>query len=51
MTNAEAGPLELLVIQSTPFCNINCSSCYLPDRGTSASLAGQPRPRKPLKIQ
>jgi len=27
-----AGPLELLVIQPTPFCNINCSYCYLPDR-------------------
>src|SRR5262245_52159348 len=26
------GPLELLVLQPTPFCNINCSYCYLPDR-------------------
>jgi uncharacterized protein len=26
------GPLELLVIQATPFCNINCSYCYLPNR-------------------
>ena len=24
--------IELLVIQPTPFCNINCSYCYLPDR-------------------
>src|SRR5208337_2168361 len=26
------GPLELLVLQPTPFCNIDCSYCYLPDR-------------------
>jgi uncharacterized protein len=26
------GPLDLLVIQPTPFCNIDCSYCYLPDR-------------------
>src|SRR4051812_21728482 len=25
-------PLELLVIQPTPFCNIDCSYCYLPHR-------------------
>jgi uncharacterized protein len=25
-------PLGLLTIQPTPFCNINCSYCYLPDR-------------------
>jgi uncharacterized protein len=24
--------VDLLVIQPTPFCNINCSYCYLPDR-------------------
>lgn len=23
---------DLLVLQATPFCNINCSYCYLPDR-------------------
>lgn len=26
------GPLELLIIQPTPFCNLDCSYCYLPDR-------------------
>jgi uncharacterized protein len=31
-TGAEAGPLELLVVQPTPFCNLDCSYCYLPDR-------------------
>lgn len=31
--NAEfASPARLLVLQSTPFCNIDCSYCYLPDR-------------------
>lgn len=27
---------RLLVIQPTPFCNINCSYCYLPDRSSRA---------------
>jgi uncharacterized protein len=26
------GPLDLLVIQPTPFCNLDCSYCYLPFR-------------------
>lgn len=26
------GPLELLIVQPTPFCNLDCSYCYLPDR-------------------
>ena len=26
------GPLELLVIQSSPFCNLDCKYCYLPNR-------------------
>ncbi len=33
MISAEhVGPLELLVIQPTPFCNLDCSYCYLPNR-------------------
>jgi uncharacterized protein len=28
----ELGPLDLLVVQPTPFCNLDCSYCYLPDR-------------------
>lgn len=28
----QVGPLELLVVQPTPFCNLDCSYCYLPDR-------------------
>jgi uncharacterized protein len=27
---------RLLVVQPTPFCNINCSYCYLPDRSSKA---------------
>jgi uncharacterized protein len=30
--NEAAGPLRLIVLQSTSFCNIDCSYCYLPDR-------------------
>lgn len=26
------GPLEMLVIQATPFCNLDCKYCYLPSR-------------------
>lgn len=32
------GPLELLVVQPTPFCNINCSYCYLPDRQSTRRI-------------
>src|SRR5262249_19362469 len=28
----DVGPLELLVVQPTPFCNLDCSYCYLPNR-------------------
>jgi uncharacterized protein len=28
----ETGPLDLLVLQPTPFCNLDCSYCYLPNR-------------------
>ena len=36
---AAAGPLELLVLQPTPFCNINCSYCYLPDRQSTKKMS------------
>lgn len=35
----EPGPLELLVLQPTPFCNINCSYCYLPDRQSARRMS------------
>ena len=31
--------VELLVIQPTPFCNIDCSYCYLPDRRSKAVVS------------
>jgi uncharacterized protein len=32
-------PLELLILQPTPFCNINCSYCYLPGRATKGRMS------------
>src|SRR6266545_3023336 len=32
--------IQLLVVQPTPFCNINCRYCYLPDRTNKAVVAG-----------
>lgn len=32
--------LDLLVIQPTPFCNIDCSYCYLPARNNSKKISG-----------
>jgi uncharacterized protein len=31
--------IELLVIQPTPFCNINCTYCYLPDRNSKHAVS------------
>ena len=41
MTQSEPrrpGPLVLLVRQPTPFCNINCSYCYLPNRQSKKKM-------------
>lgn len=35
----DVGPLELLVVQPTPFCNLDCSYCYLPGRGNTRRMA------------
>jgi uncharacterized protein len=35
----DVGPLELLVVQPTPFCNLDCSYCYLPDRGDTRRMS------------
>lgn len=32
------GRTRLLVLQGTPFCNINCDYCYLPDRASKARM-------------
>lgn len=39
MDNNLYGPLELLIIQGSPFCNINCSYCYLPNRIDNSKLS------------
>jgi uncharacterized protein len=31
--------IELLVVQPTPFCNIDCRYCYLPDRANKSAVA------------
>jgi uncharacterized protein len=36
--NERLGPLDLLVVQPTPFCNLDCSYCYLPDRGSKRRI-------------
>ena len=33
--------IDLLVVQPTPFCNIDCSYCYLPDRSSKAVVSKQ----------
>jgi uncharacterized protein len=35
---AQCGPIDLLIVQGTSFCNLNCRYCYLPDRGSKAKL-------------
>jgi uncharacterized protein len=35
----EFGPVKLVVIQPTPFCNLNCDYCYLPDRQSKDKLS------------
>jgi uncharacterized protein len=39
LSEAPVPVIELLVIQPTPFCNINCSYCYLPDRRSKAVVS------------
>jgi uncharacterized protein len=42
--SAEVNPvpqLQLLVLQPTPFCNIACTYCYLPDRSSGRQMARQ----------
>ncbi len=33
------GPLRLLVLQPTPFCNLDCDYCYLPSRDDRSRLS------------
>jgi len=36
---AQFGPIHLVVIQPTSFCNLNCDYCYLPDRHLKNQLS------------
>src|SRR6476659_2797979 len=36
-----SGPLELLGVQPTPFCNIYCSYCYLADRRNTRKITAE----------
>ncbi|HEY9645364.1 MAG TPA: cyclophane-forming radical SAM/SPASM peptide maturase GrrM/OscB [Chroococcidiopsis sp.] len=36
---ATFGPIQLIVIQPTSFCNLNCDYCYLPDRHLKNTLS------------
>jgi len=38
-TQRSAPFIETVVVQPTPFCNINCRYCYLPDRDSKATMA------------
>jgi uncharacterized protein len=31
--------IEMLILQSTPFCNLDCSYCYLPDRSSKQRMS------------
>lgn len=35
------GHIDLLIIQGSPFCNITCSYCYLPDRGIKKRITSE----------
>jgi uncharacterized protein len=39
-TSVERRPsIEMLVLQATPFCNLDCSYCYLPDRASKRQMS------------
>jgi uncharacterized protein len=35
----QAGPIALLVLQPTPFCNLKCDYCYLPNRDSTRLMS------------
>jgi uncharacterized protein len=41
MASGPVPRIELLVVQPTPFCNIDCRYCYLPDRNSKSVVARQ----------
>lgn len=38
-TEISLSPVELLIFQGTPFCNIDCTYCYLPDRANRSRIS------------
>ncbi|MFM2285133.1 MAG: hypothetical protein RLZZ543_630 [Bacteroidota bacterium] len=38
MKNISIGPIDLLIFQSTPFCNLDCKYCYLPSRNSTDKI-------------
>ena len=36
--NKNLGPLDLLIFQSTSFCNLDCKYCYLPNRALNSKI-------------
>ncbi|MDH3604306.1 MAG: hypothetical protein OEU26_32270 [Candidatus Tectomicrobia bacterium] len=36
---SQFGPIKLVIIQASPFCNLDCDYCYLPHRSSSARLS------------
>src|ERR1051325_1191467 len=38
VVQGNVGPVKLLILQGTPFCNINCRYCYLPDRDNTGRM-------------
>lgn len=36
--NIKLGPVDLLIFQSTSFCNLDCKYCYLPDRDSKKKI-------------
>jgi uncharacterized protein len=36
--NFKLGPVDLLIFQSTSFCNLDCKYCYLPDRDNKKKI-------------
>ena len=39
MADPPFGPVQLLVVQPTPFCNLDCDYCYLPNRNDRSRLS------------
>ena len=39
MADAPGGPVRLLVLQPTPYCNLDCDYCYLPSRDDRSRLS------------